>query len=87
MEALHKAKLYVNKKKTKLFCYEIKFLGHKISQAGIEAELKQMMTRSAKFWIGLSLDLPRMSMPSLALCTTLMPSCPAWPCRVRSYLV
>lgn len=38
MEALQKAKLYVNKKKTKLFCYEIKFLKHKISQIGIEAD-------------------------------------------------
>ena len=32
------AKLYVNEKKTKLFCYEIKFLGHKVSQNGIEAD-------------------------------------------------
>ena len=38
MEALRKAKLYVNEKKTHLFCYEIKFLGHKISQMGIEAD-------------------------------------------------
>ena len=38
MEALRKAKLYVNEKKTKLFCYEIHFLGHKISQKGIEAD-------------------------------------------------
>ena len=38
MEALRKAKLYVNEKKTKLFCYEIKFLGHKISHRGIEAD-------------------------------------------------
>ena len=38
MNALRKAKLYVNEKKTHLFCYEIKFLGHKISQKGIEAD-------------------------------------------------
>ena len=38
MTALRKAKLYVNEKKTHLFCYEIKFLGHKISQKGIEAD-------------------------------------------------
>ena len=38
MEALRKAKLYVNKKKTKLFCYETNFLGHKISHRGIEAD-------------------------------------------------
>ena len=38
MDALRRAKLYVNEKKTKLFCYEINFLGHKISQKGIEAD-------------------------------------------------
>ena len=38
MEALRAAKLYVNPKKTHLFCYEIKFLGHIISQRGIEAD-------------------------------------------------
>ena len=38
MDALHKAKLYVNENKTKLFCYEIKFLRHRISRAGIEAD-------------------------------------------------
>lgn len=38
MGALRNAKLHVNEKKTKLFCYEIKFLGHKISQNGIEAD-------------------------------------------------
>jgi hypothetical protein len=38
MEALCRSKLYVNENKTKLFCYKIKFLGHKISQAGIEAD-------------------------------------------------
>jgi hypothetical protein len=32
MDALRQAKLYVNQKKTNLFCYEIKFLGHKVSQ-------------------------------------------------------
>ena len=38
LEALRLAKLYVNEKKTNLFAYEIKFLGHKISQSGIEAD-------------------------------------------------
>ena len=38
MAALRQAKLYVNQKKTNLFCHEIKFLGHKISQNGIEAD-------------------------------------------------
>jgi Reverse transcriptase (RNA-dependent DNA polymerase) len=38
MKALHCSKLYVNENKTKLFCYKIKFLGHKISQAEIEAD-------------------------------------------------
>lgn len=38
MDLLEKAKLYLNKKKTRLFCSEVKFLGHKISQAGIEAD-------------------------------------------------
>ena len=42
MEALRKAKLYVNEKKTKLFCHKINFLGHKISQAGIEADDKKV---------------------------------------------
>ena len=35
MQALRTAKLYVNRKKTHLFCHELKFLGHRISQAGI----------------------------------------------------
>ena len=38
MQALRTAKLYVNRKKTHLFCHEVKFLGHRISQAGIEAD-------------------------------------------------
>ncbi|PPR02502.1 hypothetical protein CVT24_001968 [Panaeolus cyanescens] len=38
LEALRKAKLYVNPKKTHLFQSEIKFLGHIISQRGIEAD-------------------------------------------------
>jgi len=38
MQALSDAKLYVNKKKTHLFCHKIKFLGHRISRAGIEAD-------------------------------------------------
>src|SRR5271169_4812748 len=42
MAALRKARLYCNEKKTKLFCYEIKFLGHKISQAGIEVDCSKV---------------------------------------------
>lgn len=38
MNALKEARLYVNRKKTKLFCDEIDFLGHHISQRGIEAD-------------------------------------------------
>ncbi|PPQ76896.1 hypothetical protein CVT24_008781 [Panaeolus cyanescens] len=38
LQALRDAKLYVNEKKTNLFCNEIHFLGHKISRAGIEAD-------------------------------------------------
>jgi len=38
LRALQAAKLYVNPKKCKLFCTEIHFLGHKISQKGIEAD-------------------------------------------------
>ena len=38
LRALQTAKLYVNPKKCKLFCTEIHFLGHKISQKGIEAD-------------------------------------------------
>jgi len=38
MNALREARLYVNRKKTKLFCDEIDFLGHHISQRGIEAD-------------------------------------------------
>ena len=38
MNALHEAGLHVNHKKTKLFCDEIDFLGHCISQCGIEAD-------------------------------------------------
>ena len=36
--ALKRNKLYCNPKKTKLFCTEIRFLGHHISQQGIEAD-------------------------------------------------
>lgn len=39
--ALHNTKLYVNPKKTKLFCFEIDFLGHHISARGIEADNKK----------------------------------------------
>ena len=38
LQALQAAKLYVNPKKCKLFCTEIHFLGHKVSQKGIEAD-------------------------------------------------
>jgi hypothetical protein len=38
LSALHKAALYINKKKTNLFSYDIEFLGHRISQKGIEAD-------------------------------------------------
>jgi RNase H-like domain found in reverse transcriptase/Reverse transcriptase (RNA-dependent DNA polymerase)/Integrase zinc binding domain/Chromo (CHRromatin Organisation MOdifier) domain/Aspartyl protease len=38
MQALLDAKLYVNEKKTHLFCPSINFLGHRISQSGIEAD-------------------------------------------------
>ena len=61
MEALQKAKLYVNEKKTKLFCYEINFLGHKISQAGIEADDKKL----TKSWTGQFPNPQEMFEPSL----------------------
>ena len=38
MDTLKKARLYVNKKKMKLFAYKISFLGHIISQKGVEAD-------------------------------------------------
>ena len=38
LQALEKAKLYCNPKKTKLFCTEIHFLGHRISTRGIEPD-------------------------------------------------
>jgi hypothetical protein len=38
LQALKDARLYVNPKKTKLFQHEIIFLGHRISQRGIEAD-------------------------------------------------
>ena len=37
MDTLHKARLYVNKKKTNFFSYEIAFLGHIILHRGVEA--------------------------------------------------
>ena len=40
MGALRDAKLHVNRKKTKLFCEEVDFLGHHISQWGVEADSK-----------------------------------------------
>ena len=45
MQALQRAKLYVNKKKTHLFCHEVKFLGHWILQAGIEADNEKVSVR------------------------------------------
>ena len=38
LNALKENKLYCNPKKTKLFCTEIRFLGHRISSSGIEAD-------------------------------------------------
>ena len=38
LEALEEAKLYCNPKKTKLFCSEVHFLGHRISTRGIEPD-------------------------------------------------
>ena len=38
LQALEDAKLYCNPKKTKLFCTEIHFLGHRISAKGIEPD-------------------------------------------------
>ena len=38
LNALENAKLYCNPKKTKLFCTEIHFLGHRISTRGIEPD-------------------------------------------------
>ena len=42
LQALKDAHLYCNPKKSKLFCDEIYFLGHKISQQGIEADTSKM---------------------------------------------
>jgi hypothetical protein len=41
-QALKDASLYVNPKKTKLFQHEIIFLGHRISERGIEADLSKV---------------------------------------------
>ena len=38
LKALEDAGLFINKKKSNLFCYETLFLGHKISLNGIEAD-------------------------------------------------
>ena len=38
LQTLQDAGLYINKTKTKLFCYETSFLGHIISQDGIKAD-------------------------------------------------
>ena len=38
LQALQEAGLYINRKKTNLFRYELSFLGHNISQDGIEAD-------------------------------------------------
>jgi len=40
-QVLIDAKLYCNKKKKKLFCFRVNFLGHTISQDGIEADEKK----------------------------------------------
>ena len=42
LQTLQDAGLYINKKKTNLFCYEIDFLGHKISQKGIETDISKV---------------------------------------------
>ncbi len=42
MGALRDSRLYVNERKTHLFCYEIEFLGHRISLSGIEADNKKV---------------------------------------------
>jgi len=44
LSALWAAQLYINEKKTNLFQTEIKFLGHKISARGIEADSKKLDT-------------------------------------------
>jgi hypothetical protein len=41
-EALKKASLYCNPKKTKLFQYKVDFLGHHISQRGVEADTRKV---------------------------------------------
>ena len=38
LQTLQQARLHINKKKTKLYCYETLFLGHVILQRGIEAD-------------------------------------------------
>lgn len=43
LQALKDAKLYVNEAKTHLFCYEVDFLGHRISQQGIEVDDKKVL--------------------------------------------
>lgn len=40
-QVLRDAKLYCNKKKTKLFCFRVNFLGHTILQDGVEADKKK----------------------------------------------
>lgn len=57
LRALTNAKLYCNKKKTKLFCFKIIFLGHTISQDGIEADER----KAGNLRIGLFLPLQRRS--------------------------
>nr|GAT43224.1 reverse transcriptase-RNase H-integrase [Mycena chlorophos] len=46
--ALQKAHLYCNEKKTQLFCYEIDFLGHHVSQRGIEPDKSKV--ERIKYW-------------------------------------
>jgi len=38
LNALHEVRLYVNPKKTHLYCTAINFLGHQILATGIEAD-------------------------------------------------
>ena len=49
LQSLLDNKLYLNPKKTKLFCSEIRFLGHQISAKGIKAEkIKQTESRTGQ---------------------------------------
>ena len=71
MNALHEARLHVNHKKTKLFCDEIDFLGHHISQCRIETE-----ERSPEYLIGQCQNQQRKYDNFWDLYDTSMCSCP-----------